>query len=67
MSRLHTLGKTYLATASNTAANTWGHFRPEGLATEALPMKMTPLSGPGRPRGRDLGPNPPQPPAGDQR
>lgn len=39
---LHTAGKTYLATADNIARNTQGRFRPEGLATTALPPHPTP-------------------------
>jgi deoxyribodipyrimidine photo-lyase len=43
---LHTPGKTYLATAENIAQNTRGRFRPEGLATSAPPLPMTPHPGP---------------------
>jgi deoxyribodipyrimidine photo-lyase len=43
---LHTLGKTYLATAENIAINTKGRFRPEGLATEAPALQTSPLPSP---------------------
>ncbi|MDP3195723.1 FAD-binding domain-containing protein [Tabrizicola sp.] len=43
---LQTPGKTYLATAENIALNTKGRFRPEGLATEAPPLPMSPIPAP---------------------
>lgn len=48
VSGLHTPGKTYLATADNIARNTGGRFRPEGLATEAVPVAgfANPAAGP---------------------
>jgi deoxyribodipyrimidine photo-lyase len=39
---LHTAGKTYLATSDNIAKNTNGRFRPEGLATEGVPLPAQP-------------------------
>jgi deoxyribodipyrimidine photo-lyase len=43
---LQTPGKTYLATASNIAANTGGRFQPDGLAAEAPALPMSPLPAP---------------------
>ncbi|WP_322411194.1 FAD-binding domain-containing protein [Microbacterium invictum] len=40
---LQTVGKTYLATASNIARYTEGRFHPEGLATAAHPLTEDPL------------------------
>jgi deoxyribodipyrimidine photo-lyase len=43
---LHTPGKTYLATADNIARNTYGRYRPEGLAPVAPAPRMPQLPEP---------------------
>ena len=42
---LQTAGKTYLATADNIARNTGGRFSPKGLATRAVALTETAVSG----------------------
>ncbi len=56
---LQTVGKTYLATPENIERFTDGRFRPQGLATRALPLNEAPL-----PVTRPLAPLTPSPPPG---
>ena len=57
---LHTPGKTYLATADNIARNTGGRFQPQGLATDAPPLPLSPLPAPRPMPGGDT-PDPTRP------